>query len=355
MKQLLVCGWLLVLLACQSAWAEPHVVLVTPRGETAMERVFKDELRRRVGAVRFTLIKPDVANAADMKALPERIRKEKPSLIYSWGTPTTVAIAGTHDAPHISDIPIVFAVVADPLRARLVKDLRKPGRNITGTSHLAPMAVQLSAMKEYKAFTRLGVVYNPKEANTRFMLEDLAAEAQKSGIELLVEPVGMTAAGDPDPATLQAKIQQVKARGAEWLYLGPDTFVGFTHRQLTTNASLAAGLAAFTANESAIRDANSLFGLFSPVENMARFVAFKASQVLMQEKPVAEVPIETLQRFSVLINLCVAKALKTYPPLGLLNYADVRLPVVEPAPEAGAGGAAASGPGKLAKGCTPIA
>jgi hypothetical protein len=51
----------------------------------------------------------------------------------------------------------------------------------------------------------------------------------------------------------------------------------------------------------------------------------------------------------------VAKALKTYPPLGLLNYADVRLPVVEPAPEAGAGGAAASGPGKLAKGCTPIA
>jgi putative ABC transport system substrate-binding protein len=336
------------LLLYGQVFAETHVVMVTPRGETAMERTFMEELRRRIGPVRFTLIKSEVANDAEMRALPNRIRKENPALIYTWGTPTTVAVAGTYDTPVIGDIPIVFAVVADPLRAKLVRDLKNPDRNVTGTSHLAPLAVQLAAMREYRPFKKLGVVYNPKEANTKFMLEDLAAEAKKNNIELVMEPVGMNALGEPDAKTLAPKIQRVKERGADWLYLGPDTFVGFTNRQITTDASLKMKLPAFTANESAIRDANALFGLFSPTENMARFVALKASQILKMEKKVSEIPIETLQRFAVLVNLCAAKTLKIYPPLGLLNYADVRLPVTADTPEIDAVGGS-----KTFKGCTP--
>ena len=332
-------------LVVQWAFAQPHVVLVTPRGETVMERVFMEELKRRVGPVRFTLIKPDMTQPATLSGLPDRIRQAKPDLIYTWGTPTTVAVAGPHDAPRIADIPIVFTVVADPLRAKLVSNLGKPGRTVTGTSHLAPMSVQLEAMSSYRAFKSMGVVYNPKEVNTRFMLEDLTAEAKSLGVELLVESVGLNAAGEPDPATLAPQIQRLKARGAEWLYLGPDTFVAFTHRQVTTEAAVRAGLPAFSANESAIRDAHSLFGLFSPVENMARFVAFKAAQILKGEKKAADVPIETLQRFSVLINMCVAKTLKTYPPMSLLSYADVRMPV-DPN--------ALAEPDKPQKGCTPL-
>ena len=315
------------LLPVHAAAPMPHVVLVTPRGETVMERVFMDELKRRLGPVRFTFIQPEVAQPSAMAALPARVRQEKPDLIYAWGTPTTLAVAGTHDAPRIADIPIVFAVVADPLRAQLVTNLAAPGRNVTGTSHLAPMAVQVGAMQSYRAFKKLGVVYNPKEANTQFMLDDLRAEALQNGLTVLAKPVGLTAAGEPDAATLAPNIQQLKAQGAEWLYLGPDTFVAFTHRQHTTEAAVKAGLPTFSANESAIRDANALFGLFSPVENMARFVAFKSAQILKGEKKVAEVPIETLQRFSVLVNMCVAHTLKIYPPMSLLSYADVRLPL----------------------------
>jgi putative tryptophan/tyrosine transport system substrate-binding protein len=323
--------WLLAVVILSTpvvaAPSTPHVVLVTPRGETVMERVFMDELKRRLGPVRFTLIKPDLAQPAAMAALPERIRQEKPDLIYTWGTPTTVAVAGPHDAPRISDVPIVFTVVADPLRAKLVTSLKTPGRNVTGTSHLAPLGVQLDAIRSYRPFKTLGVVYNPKEANTRFMLEDLAAESKQDGFELLVESVGLNAAGEPDPTTLAMQIEKLKSRGADWLYLGPDTFVAFTHRQVTTQAAAKLGLPSFSANESAVRDAHALFGLFSPVENMARFVAFKAAQILKGERRVADTPIETLQRFSVLVNMCVARSLKIYPPMSLLGYADVRLPL----------------------------
>lgn len=318
--------YFLLFLWALPVWAEPHVVLVTPRGETAMERVFMDELKRRVGPVRFTLIRSQTANAEEMQRLPNIVRAQAPDLIYTWGTATTVAVAGTFDVPRISDTPIVFAVVADPLRSGLVKNLLEPSRNITGTSHLAPISVQMTAMREYKGFETIGVVFNPIELNTKYMLEDLLIQAKKMGVKVVSLPVDVIEKNIPDPKSISKKILEVKSLGAQWLYLGPDTFVGFTHRKTTTSESLKANLPVFTANESAIRDADSLFGLFSPVESMARFTALKASQILLKEKNVSSIPIETLQRFSILINMCAAKKLGMYPPLGLLNYADVRLP-----------------------------
>lgn len=323
-----ICWLWLITMICGLAHAAPHVVIVTPRGDTKMEQIFEEELVRRIGAVRFTLIVPDPANRASMSELWEKVLKEKPDLIYSWGTPTTVALAGTYEWPVIADIPIVFGIVADPLNAKLVKNLERPARNITGTSHLAPLSVQLLALNEYHAIKTLGVVYNPTEVNARNMVESLKVETKKIGMMLVAEPVGLTPDGRPDPKTIFEKVALVKEQGAQWLYLGPDTFVSFTHRRLTTDASLKARLPAFSANESAIRDANALLGLFSPVENMARLMAWKASQILTNQAKVEDIPIETLQSFSVLVNMCAATALQLFPPLGLLNYAAVRVPPV---------------------------
>lgn len=318
----LATAWLL----CGHALADQHVVIVTPRGETSMEQTFMQELRRRLGTVRFTLIKPDLANPSEMKALPDRIREQRPNLIYSWGTPTTLAVAGTFEAPVINDIPIVFLVVADPLRAKIVRELKVPGRNVTGTSHLAPLSVQLSAIREFKPFKSIGVVYNPKEPNMKYVLDDLSTEGKKNGFQVLAQPVGLDAAGQPDPGSIESRIRKLKSEGADWLYLGPDTFIAFTHRKATTAAAISAGLPAFTANESAIQDGYALYGLHSPIENLARFTAYKASQVLSGERKITDIPVETLQRFSSTINLCAAIALKVFPPSALFKLADVITP-----------------------------
>lgn len=308
-------------------WAGPaHVVMVTPRGETQMERVFQDELRRRITAVRFTLIQPDVNETDWARQLVERIRQAKPTLIYTWGTPATLAVAGTHDRPVIGDIPIVFAVVAYPTEARLVKSLNSPGRNVTGTSHLLPMSVQLSAMRLYRAFDAVGVVYNPQEPNTLVMLEQLQLAAKREGFKLLTERVPSDSRGLPDPRSLPELIKRLKSRGANWLYLGPDTFVGFTHRQLSTQASLQAGLPAFSANESAVLDGHAVFGVFSPVDEMAKFVAFKASQILNGERNVETIPVDTLQRFSAVVNLCAAQKLGLPPPESMRNQLELLEP-----------------------------
>lgn len=154
----------------------------------------------------------------------------------------------------------------------------------------------------------------------------MAIEAKKGGFKVLTQPVGLNAQGQPDPKTIEPNIRLLKDQGADWLYLGPDSFVAFTHRHITTRASIDARLPAFTANESAIRDGQALFGLFSPVDNLARFTALKASQVLKQERKIADIPVETLQRFSTTLNLCTAIAMRVFPPSSIFKHADVIVP-----------------------------
>ena len=70
------------------------------------------------------------------------------------------------------EIPIVLSAVTDPLRAKLVASLDQPGRNVTGTTDLLPVAEQLALIQRITPdVTKLGVLYNPGEANSVTLVE----------------------------------------------------------------------------------------------------------------------------------------------------------------------------------------
>ena len=275
-----------------------------------MEREFKSEFQQRhAGPVTFSFIKPDTTNDPEMNGLPARIRAMKPDLIYTWGTPTTLAIAGTEDKPVIKDIPVFFTIVAYPGRVGITKNLGHPRPMLSGTSHLVPIQIQLDTMVKFLPFTKLGVVFNSDEPQTKYMLADLQEMAKALKIELIIEDVVDPATGDPNPDNIPKKIKAVKEKGAQWLYVGPDTFVGFTHRNLTTRTAIEHGLPSFTPNQSAIKDSFATLGVFSPLDDMGRFNAFKALQ-LLKAKGTERVPVDTLQKFTVVVNACATTRLK---------------------------------------------
>lgn len=90
------------------------------------------------------------------------------------------------------------------------------------------------------------------------------------------------------------------------MYIGADTFTGFTHRQITTTAALTYGLPSFTANESAMRTGHAMYGIFSPIENLAKLTAVKAADILSGRKKPSEIPVQTIQKFVHVVNLCSA-------------------------------------------------
>jgi len=204
-----------------------------------------------------------------------------------------------------------------------VRALDHSGRNVTGTIHTAPIAVQFNTLLAYRKITRLGVLYNPAEHNSVLAVKDLRHDAPAYGVTVLETPIPLDTSGQPIVATIPGLIYGLAERGAEMLYIGPDTFVAGLNRQIVAETALAARLATFSVTETIVRKNGALFGLTSSAFAIGRFTAFKAAQILVDGKKPNEIPVETLQRFSILINMTTARALEFYPPMGLLNLAEV--------------------------------
>ena len=64
-------------------------------------------------------------------------------LVLSVATPAAQATA-----QNITDIPVLFTAVTDPVSAELVDSEEAPGGNVTGTSDVAPIEDQLDLLKE---------------------------------------------------------------------------------------------------------------------------------------------------------------------------------------------------------------
>lgn len=104
-----------------------------------------------------------------------------PDVLVPITTPTAQAmVAGTEG------IPVVFAMVTDPVKARLVPQFAQPGGHVTGVSDAEPIGAQLDLMVAMvPGLEKLGYVYNPGLDNAIATLEMLRAVATPRGIEVI--------------------------------------------------------------------------------------------------------------------------------------------------------------------------
>lgn len=312
--------------ATAEAAAAFTIVMVLPREAQSTEAGFRSYLERENVRARYLEVRYG-GNAQNADALRQQVAALQPDLVYAWGTPTALALAGRQDQSNadnpLRNTPIVFTEVTDPVNAGLIKNLQQPERNVTGVSHVAPLDIQFNAIQAYRPFRKIGYLHNPAEPNSQTILRNLQAQAQRQGLQVIEASLGLNADQTPDPAQIAPLVADIAARGADMLYIGPITFLAFTHRDAVTQAALRQRLPTFCATESIVRRSGCLFGLFSNDTNVGRFAGSMARQILVEKKPVSAIAASTLQRFSLLVNLPTAQALDLYPPMLLLNVAEV--------------------------------
>lgn len=300
-----------------------RIVMVTWRGKTDVERGFEDYWRHRPHAPE--LIWRDAAQRRERLAvIAAEIVTLQPSLVYAWGTPATLGLAGTADAPNAligQQIPLVFALVADPVAAKIVRDATGSGRALSGVSHVAPVAQQWESMRAYLSVRGVGFFYNPLEPNSLSQRAAWQALAHKQRFNVVSVPFP-TRHNIAQPLSsddISAHLAAMKDAGVNWICLGPDSFL-YTQLETIATACLRAGLPSFTAVESMIASpAPVLMGLVSRFHQVGQFAAYKAEQMMNGAR---NVPIETLKRFSYVVRLDTANALGIYPPMRLLDYAE---------------------------------
>jgi putative ABC transport system substrate-binding protein len=254
------------------------------------------------------------AKSDDAKAL-QRFAKElvalQPDLILSQSTSTTTALL-----QQTRTIPIIFAIVTDPIGSGFVASFPRPGGNATGFITMEPtMAGKwLELFKEIAPrVNRVAFLFNPATATyAEYFLKPFKAAAMSFAVEAITAPVRNT-------SELEAVIAAQARKPNGGLVVMPDSFTNAHRAEITSLAARYRVPAIYP-----FRFYTELGGLLSYgndlVDNWRRAASY-ADRILKGAKP-SELPVQAPVKFELVINLKTAKALGLNVPMQLQQRAD---------------------------------
>jgi putative ABC transport system substrate-binding protein len=266
-------------------WTEGHNIRFEVR------YVGGDPDRARVGASELVKLAPDV--------------------IFSYGTSPIAALKAATQS-----IPIVFAIVNDPVAQGYVPNIEHPGGNITGFSFIdySMIGKALSLFKQMApAVTRVAFLFNPDdypyyEVYLRSFHEERAALS-----------LDVTAVRVHSDAEIDSAITSFAALSGSGLIAPPSAF-NTVHRHEIVEQTLKQRLPAVVH----IRESVAEGGLmcYAPDQtDIFRRAAPYVDRILKGAKP-GDLPVQAPTKFEFVVNLKTAKLLGLTVPPNLLAIAD---------------------------------
>jgi putative ABC transport system substrate-binding protein len=213
-----------------------------------------------------------------------------------------------------SVVPIVFALVDDPVGSGLVASLARPGGNVTGLSmQSADLAgKRLALLREVvPGLRRVAIMANVDYPAAVQEMDEIQAAAGALGLD--VATFEIRRAEDITPA-----FEALKGR-AEALYVVGDALV-MTHRVRINTLALSARLPTIFFLREYV-EAGGLMSYGPNIADLFRRAADFVDKILRGTKP-GEIPVEQPTKFDLAINLTTAKALGLDVPLHLQQRAD---------------------------------
>ena len=226
---------------------------------------------------------------------------------------STVAVRAIQHAT--TTIPIVMAIVADPVGSGLVSNLARPGGNVTGLSLMTTdlSAKRLQLLKEaIPRVARVAILWNPATPYHPKVIEDLKAVAPSLSIELKF-------VGVRTPAEFGPAFSAVGRAHANALYVIEGPFF-FVHRTTLVELASRARLPAIYGH-TAFVDEGGLMSYGTNFGEIMRRSASYVDKILKGAKP-GDLPIEQPTQFELVVNLKTAKALGITIPESILLRAD---------------------------------
>jgi putative ABC transport system substrate-binding protein len=211
--------------------------------------------------------------------------------------------------------PIVFVNVIDPVASGLVSSLAQPAGNITGFTNfeLTMGGKWLETLKEVApGVKRVAVILNP---------ENTALVAQLRSVEAAAPTLGVTVSAAPvrDAAEIERAIDAFAAGPNGGLVVLSD-FVANAHREMIITLAARHRLPAIHVYRYFVADGGLIS--YGPDEiDQFRRAAGYVDRILRGEKP-ADLPVQALNKFDLVINLKTAKALGLTVPQSLQFIAD---------------------------------
>ena len=119
-----------------------------------------------------------------LNSICDAIAAEKWDLVFVTSTPTIQAIS-----KKVTNSPVVFTNVGDPVRAGLGDSFTEHHKNITGISTMSDFKGMVALVKESMPGIKIiGTIYTPGEINSVAYKEELEKAANAGGLRLIAVP-----------------------------------------------------------------------------------------------------------------------------------------------------------------------
>ncbi len=213
-------------------------------------------------------------------------------------------------------IPIIMLFTSDPVRSGFVASLARPGGNITGLSgqYESLVGKTLELLKEVKpTINRIGILFSPDNIGS--------AATAKEQQEKMAPRLGLTALPIPvsGPADLDGAFATIVRERLQALDAHPAPVI-LAHRAQIAAFAIEQRLPTVTTSSFLVPE--GLLMAYSPnIAATFRHVASYVDAILRGAKP-AELPVQQLAKFQLVINLKTARAIGLDLPESLLLRAD---------------------------------
>jgi putative tryptophan/tyrosine transport system substrate-binding protein len=212
-------------------------------------------------------------------------------------------------------VPIVFTFGSDPVKAGLVASFNRPGGNLTGvswfSSDLGPKRLELLLELAPKTAV-IALLVNPNNAELASQPADFQEAARTLGKQVHI----FNASSEKE---IDTAFMTFVGQKADALVVGGDPFFTSRREQLIALAARHAVPASYSSREYVADGGLMSYG--NSVVDAYRRAGVYAGRILNGAKP-ADLPVERLTTFELVINLKTAKGLGLTVPDKLLVAAD---------------------------------
>jgi putative ABC transport system substrate-binding protein len=273
-------------------------------------------LRQALGELGWTLganLRVDVRYGTDNVNLKEKAKELvdlSPEIILASAPPSVEALLSVN-----STIPMVFAVVTDPVGLGLVQSLAHPGGNATGflSAEFGFGAKWLELLKEIApGVRRVVVVTEQNNSSATAQFAAVQTVASSAGVELSL-------VGSKDDNTIERGISDFVRSGDGGLIALRLAEV-ISHRKLIIKLAAQHRLPAIYPLRIFAIDGGLISYGPDTVDQFRRAASY-VDRILKGEKP-ADLPVQAPTKYELVVNLKTAKALGFTMPAALLARAD---------------------------------
>ncbi|MFA5662760.1 MAG: ABC transporter substrate-binding protein [Castellaniella sp.] len=231
-------------------------------------------------------------NTAIAAQIARKFVGDDPDVIVAIATPSAQAVVAA-----TKKIPVVYSAVTDPVAAQLVPSWDASGTNVTGVSDALALEKQVELIRQIVPDAKkVGMVYNPGEANSVVVVKQMRELLPQSGMTLIEASAARTVDVGAAARSLVGKVDVI--------YTSTDNNVVSAFESLVKVADSARIPLIASDTDSVKRGAIAALGV--NYHDLGLQTGQLVVRILKGEKP-GDIPSETSARVELFVNPAAAE------------------------------------------------